>query len=99
VEKYSGIRHIFKENAVYLAGNPKLNHLLRSSKKRKEGKPSVFPHSGDHTPDDLEFIRDMIEQNNLKVQIDTVFKLNDIIDAFQLVLSGNKQGNIAVKCF
>ncbi len=98
IEKFSDIKNILSKNGTYLAGNPRLNHFIQSSKKRKNDKIFVAPHSGKHTVQDLEHIRNLIGQQLIQVVVDKVFKLEEIIEAYYYAESGSKLGNIIIDC-
>lgn len=97
-EKYSKIKNILCPNGVYIAGNPKAGDLLRSFKKRRYNRIFVIPNSGKHTSEDLEYLIELIKKQIIIPVIDTVYIFDQIVEAFNYAVSGNKKGNIIVSC-
>lgn len=46
--------------------------------------------------DDLELLVQLANENKLEPVIDKVYKMNQIVDAYQLVESGRKRGNVVL---
>merc|ERR1712196_58282 len=64
------------------------NSMFGGTQKYRLGKVLV----GNSSKNDLEFLRQLVEEGKLKVVIDTKFPLDKIADAFALVGSGHKHG-------
>ncbi len=47
-------------------------------------------------PENLDFIKELIEKNKIRPVIDTVYEMEDIVKAHRHAESGHKKGNIAV---
>lgn len=67
--------------------------------KRAEKDRNVTCHCGHGPvtePGDLKLLIQLIEQGNIKVVIDTIFRVNEIQNAHRYVESGRKRGNVVV---
>lgn len=59
------------------------------------GKKVIFPMPLD-IKTSLKFMNELIEMGHFKPVIDRVYPLDDIIEAFKYVLTGQKIGNVVI---
>lgn len=83
------------ENGRYFLGNPSLSQRLRA-RRASTGSQQVLQGSSSQRPEDLAYLRELIEAGHLKPVIDRSYPLAQMADAHRYVDQGHKQGNVAV---
>ncbi|MFW9851280.1 MAG: zinc-binding dehydrogenase, partial [Candidatus Thorarchaeota archaeon] len=74
--------------------------LSSSATKKSLTDNGVFLTAGSstkETPENLVFLRDLIEEGNLSPFIDRTYSLEEIAEAHRYVDTGRKRGNVAIK--
>jgi len=66
--------------------------------KIKKGKRLLFPLPTINNQD-VEFFRELIETGKFKPVIDRTFSLDEIVNAYKYVETGQKVGNVLIKVF
>jgi NADPH:quinone reductase-like Zn-dependent oxidoreductase len=61
-----------------------------------KGKKVLFPMPS-ITKEDVKFIKQLIEQGKFRPVVDSVYKLEEITEAYIYVESGQKTGNVVIK--
>ncbi len=87
----SGLKYDFIFDAVHKISRSRIKTLLK--------KDGIFlsSHSrADINPDDLKFLRKLIEAGKLKAVIDRQYTMDQIVEAHRYVDKGHKKGNVAI---
>lgn len=92
-----GIRAL-RRGGRYVSANPSISMLFRGLWVRLvAGKRVVFGTAG-HPPEAIAEITDLIESGKVKPVIGKTFSLADIVSAHRYAESGDKIGNVVVRC-
>jgi len=86
---------LLNENGKFLMLVGGLKDLIKALLAR--GSKKIIAGSATEKKEDLEFLMSLVSSGKIKVIVDKVFNLNDIVQAHKLVDSGRKRGNIVVK--
>ncbi len=90
---------LLKEKGIYIStelGKNGENILYALTSKFSSGKKLLFPIPITKK-EDIEFLRDLVQQNKFKPVIDRTYALEQIVEAYKYVESGQKTGNVIIK--
>ncbi len=83
-------------NGRFIIANPGVAHLRLKSRKLSEGR-QVITSTISYKPDDLLYLKDLIEAGKIKPVVDRVFPLEQAAEAHRYVETGGKKGNVVIK--
>jgi len=93
---YSRSLKTLAKDGRYVLGNPRLPGMLRTIWTSLIGRRKVIVAITGYRTEDLERLRDMIEQGQVKAVIDRTWPIAEIRDAHAYVDAGRKTGSVAI---
>jgi NADPH:quinone reductase-like Zn-dependent oxidoreductase len=93
---YSRSLRSLKRNGYYILANPKLSQMLRGSWTSMTSSKQVIFGTSSGKPEDLAFLKELIEAGEIKSVIDRCYALEQAAEAHRYVETGQKRGHIII---
>jgi len=92
---YSQCKHLLKERGIYISSElgPYSQNVFYPLITMFSGKKVVFP-APYSTQETIPYISNLLSKNKFSPVIDRAYALDDIAEAYEYVLAGNKTGNV-----
>jgi len=87
---------VLKPSGIYLLANPTLRQQLRSYWTQLTSKKRITCQLAHNSGEDLNYLKQLIEQDELKVIVDSCYPMERVIEAHRYVELGHKNGNVVV---
>jgi NADPH:quinone reductase-like Zn-dependent oxidoreductase len=93
---FSGCIRSLTEGGIYLIAYPRLSQMARGWWTSRTSSKKVIGGNASYRPEDLEFLKELIEAGEMRTVIDRRYPLEEIAEAHRYVESGHKKGNVVI---
>ena len=90
-----GIKSL-NENGIFLMANPRMEKMIRGAWISRFSRKTVFLGMNKQKPEDLDYLKELIEAGKLKSVIDRSYPLEQTAEAHRYVETGQKIGNVVI---
>jgi NADPH:quinone reductase-like Zn-dependent oxidoreductase len=95
---FSKCKKILRENGIYLSTVPSYQLLMQMLWTSKVGKKkAIFAIASG--PENLVFLKELLESNDLRVVIDRTYPFEEIAEAHAYADEGHKVGSVAISVY
>ncbi|MDX2248679.1 MAG: NAD(P)-dependent alcohol dehydrogenase [Bacteroidia bacterium] len=95
--KWAEVQNLLTEKGVWLLGSFKTGKLLRMLWSNFFGKQKVICAFANEKPEDLKTLRELVEKKAVKVIVDKVFPMNQVIEAHAHYETKTHKGNVILE--